>query len=153
MKRETGKKKDLRFDFNEAAQRVTRDHPELRNKTLFINAAENNWRAVEAALHELDFDDDAVEEIRETFKIAKKHQTSFHQSVEAELDRVVLALAGLLVRGDLAATSVEALYALESALEWVNDHRDREQILERIKLLFKGIKRKADKEHQNAAGN
>lgn len=66
-----------------------RDHPELKGRTLFIDAGATRWKDVEASLAHLDFDEDSIEEIRETYAIARRHGTSFHQEIEPDADRSI----------------------------------------------------------------
>lgn len=68
-----------RFDFNKAARKAVKDHPQLKGRTLFISAANDDFTAIENKLLDLDVDDEDIEELGKTMRIAKRDKTSFHQ--------------------------------------------------------------------------
>jgi hypothetical protein len=76
-----GKARGLSFDFNAAARRAHRDHPELRH-TLFINAANDDWPDVAGFLLEQDVPEEDIDTLHATFREARKLRTSFHQVVD-----------------------------------------------------------------------
>lgn len=71
--------KSPRFDFNKAARKALKDHPQLKGRTLFISAANDDFAVIENKLLDLDVDDDDIEELGKTMRIARRDQTSFHQ--------------------------------------------------------------------------
>ena len=83
----------LRFDFNEAVKKVVRDHPQLKNGALYINAANDDWESTEAALLSLSVDEDDIDEIKKGVKEARRLKTSFCQAISIdgkELSAVIL---------------------------------------------------------------
>ncbi|TVQ84673.1 MAG: hypothetical protein EA357_02445 [Micavibrio sp.] len=76
----------LRFDFNKAAAKLVSDFPELRKDAVFIDARSGQYLAEPEVLDYLKDDSDALEDVGETLKLARKGKTSFFQPVTAEND-------------------------------------------------------------------
>ncbi len=72
----------LRFDFHKAAAKAVQDHPALEKDTIFINAKTGKQLAHPDVLEQLYDDDDALEDVKDTMREAKKGKTSFFQPVD-----------------------------------------------------------------------
>ncbi len=68
------------FDFNAAARKAAKDHPELQKTTAFIDARTNDWVARDALIEKL-IDEDEMDTIESVVKGAKRLKTSFTQAV------------------------------------------------------------------------
>lgn len=75
---------DMRFDFNAAAKRAQKDHPELRGNMLFIHAGEVAPDAHADDLVAQGVDDDDIAEVEKMVRDAKRLKTSFHLAVSRE---------------------------------------------------------------------
>jgi len=76
------KNTSLRFDFQKAAAQAVTDHPALEKNTIFINAATGKKLAHPDVLEHLYDDDDALEDVQDTMRDAKKGKTSFFQPID-----------------------------------------------------------------------
>lgn len=74
----------LRFDFNAAAKRALKDHPELRGNMLFIHAGETKPDAHSDDLMMQGVDDDEIADVEKMVRDAKRLKTSFHLAVSRE---------------------------------------------------------------------
>lgn len=74
----------LRFDFNAAAQKALKDHPDLKNKILFFDARKDSWKGTAALLLEKGASDDDVKELGKDVRQARKEKTSFCQQLELD---------------------------------------------------------------------
>lgn len=74
-------KPSSKFDFNAAARKAVKDHPELKNRLIFIDAAQDNFAWVEHELLRMDADDEDIELLEKTVKEAQRRKTSFHQPI------------------------------------------------------------------------
>jgi len=71
-----------RFDFNKAARKAMKDHPELRGNTLFIDAANTDFAEIKKALLEKDVDEEDIKDLAKTVRDAKRLKTAFHQEYD-----------------------------------------------------------------------
>lgn len=74
----------LRFDFNAAAKRAQKDHPELRGNMLFIHAGAVAPDAHSDDLVNQGVDDDEITDVEKMVRDAKRLKTSFHLAVSRE---------------------------------------------------------------------
>lgn len=74
----------LRFDFNAAAKRAQKDHPELRGNMLFIHAGETAPDAHSDDLMMRGVDDDEIADVEKMVRDAKRLKTSFHLAVSRD---------------------------------------------------------------------
>lgn len=79
----------LRFDFRKAAQKVGKDHPELRRHGLFIDAANDDYIGSARVFAQLEDDDEAMDDIKKLTRDAKRLKTSFHQSIPIDSDTYI----------------------------------------------------------------
>jgi hypothetical protein len=82
----------LRFDFQKAARRAMKDHPELKKNGLFINAANDQYIALAPVFKKLEDDDEAQEDIAKNVKIAKRSKTSFFQAIPLDSKNEILTV-------------------------------------------------------------
>ncbi|HYD17848.1 MAG TPA: hypothetical protein VEF76_05175 [Patescibacteria group bacterium] len=79
----------LRFDFNKAAKKALRDHPELRGRQMFIHAGRDDAAPFVEKLLLKGVDDEDIEDLEKTIRTAKRLKTSFHQAVTRERGKPV----------------------------------------------------------------
>lgn len=85
--RKQGAVSKLAFDFNKAAQKALKDHPQLKNKVLFFDAKNDNWKNTANFLLQKEASDDDVKDLARAVREAKKLKTSFCQALELDNGR------------------------------------------------------------------
>lgn len=83
----------LRFDFRTAAQKVAKDHPELRRQGLFIDAANDDYICSARVLEQLEEDDEAMDDVKKLTRDARRLKTSFHQSIPIDSKTYIRTVA------------------------------------------------------------
>jgi len=71
-----------KFDFNKAARKAMKDHPELRGNTLFVDAANDDFAEIERVLLKSSVDEDDIDDLEKTMRDAKRLKTAFHQEYD-----------------------------------------------------------------------
>ncbi len=71
------------------AGRAVNDHTTLARKTMFIDAANDDWLGVPSLFEALRNDDDAMSEVRRAVRDARQSKTSFTQVIELDGKRTV----------------------------------------------------------------
>lgn len=69
------------FDFRAAARKAVYDHPEIKNNTIFVDAANDDYIATPRVMQKLDDDDDAYDDLKKTVRTAKRLKTSFSDTL------------------------------------------------------------------------
>lgn len=82
--RKKGATSKLGFDFNKAAQKALKDHPQLKNKVLFFDAKNDNWKTTAEFLLQREASDDDVEDLSHAVREARKLKSSFCQALELD---------------------------------------------------------------------
>lgn len=79
----------FRFDFRAAARKAAKDHPDIKKNTIFVDAANDDYIAVPRVLAALEDDDDALEELQQTVRTAKRLKTSFSDTIALDAKRTL----------------------------------------------------------------
>lgn len=82
--RKKGVASKLDFDFNKAAQKALKDHPQLKNSVIFFDAKNDNWKTTADFLLQIEASDDDVKELSRGVREARKLKTSFCQALELD---------------------------------------------------------------------
>ena len=79
----------IRFDFRAAARKAVKDHPEIKKSTVFVDAANDDYIAAPRVLAALEEDDDALEELQQTVRTAKRLKTSFSDTIALDAKKSI----------------------------------------------------------------
>lgn len=82
--RKRGAGSKLAFDFNKAAQKALKDHPQLKNKVMFFDAKNDNWKNAAELLLQKEASEEDVKDLARGVREARKLKTSFCQALELD---------------------------------------------------------------------